>query len=74
MPVYTYVCGDCGEKFDLLIGVTLEKTDLKCTRCGSGKIKKILSSFSMGSSSNKSAASDSTCSTGMCSARSERRD
>lgn len=28
MPIYTYACKDCGEKFDLLIGVTSERVEL----------------------------------------------
>ena len=66
MPMYTYVCKDCGEKFDLLIGVTSEKTELKCKKCDSGNISKVLSSFSVGNSSGKLDSSGSSCSTGIC--------
>ena len=30
MPIYNYVCKECGENFDLLIGITSEKVKLKC--------------------------------------------
>jgi len=33
-PIYSYVCKDCNAEFDLLIGVTSEKTKEKCERCG----------------------------------------
>lgn len=66
MPVYTYVCKDCGEKFDLLIGVTSEKVELKCKKCGSKNIQKILSEFSVGNSDGKSSSSGSSCPTGTC--------
>ena len=66
MPIYTYVCKDCGEKFDLLIGVTSEKTELKCKKCNSRKIDKILSSFSVGSSKGKPSSSGPSCPTGTC--------
>ncbi|MCK5306821.1 MAG: zinc ribbon domain-containing protein [Candidatus Omnitrophica bacterium] len=62
MPVYTYICEDCGEKFDLLIGMTSEKVELKCSKCGSKKIKKTFSSFSVKSSSS----SGPSCPTGAC--------
>ena len=62
MPVYTYICEDCGEKFDLLIGMTSEKTELKCSKCGSKKMKKTFSSFSVKSSNS----SGSSCPTGTC--------
>ena len=64
MPIYTYICQDCGEKFDLLVGVTMEKEELKCKKCNSRKIQKTFSTFSMG----KSGFSDSgSCPTGTCS-------
>jgi len=66
MPVYTYICKDCGEKFDLLIGVTSEETELKCKKCNSRNIDKILSSFSVGNSGNKSSSSGPSCPTGTC--------
>ena len=67
MPVYTYVCKDCKEKFDLLVGMTSEKTKLKCKKCGSRNVEKTLASFSVGdSSSGKSKSSGPSCSSGTC--------
>lgn len=65
MPIYTYVCKDCGEKFDLLVGVTSEKLELKCKNCGSKKIEKTLGTFSVGNPGDKSSSSGS-CPTGTC--------
>jgi putative FmdB family regulatory protein len=69
MPVYTYVCNACGEKFDLLIGMTAEKTKLECKKCHSKNIKKVFSTFSIGSSNSKSSSSGSSCPTGTCPTR-----
>ena len=66
MPIYTYVCKACGEKFDLLIGVTSEKVELKCKKCGSKNIQNILSAFSVGNSDGKSSSSGPNCPTGTC--------
>ena len=66
MPIYTYVCKDCSEKFDLLIGVTSEETKLKCKKCDSSNIERVLSSFSVGNSGGKSGFSGSSCPTGTC--------
>jgi len=66
MPIYTYVCKDCGEKFDLLVGVTSKKTELKCNKCSSENIEKTLGSFSVGSSGGGANFSGSSCSTGTC--------
>lgn len=65
MPVYTYVCKDCGEKFDLLIGVTSEKPKFRCKKCKSENIKRVFSEFSVGSSKGKSSSGPS-CPTGTC--------
>ena len=66
MPIYTYICKNCGEKFDLLVGVTSEKVELKCKKCNSKKIEKTLGSFSVGHSGGKSGFSGSSCPTGTC--------
>lgn len=66
MPVYTYVCKDCGDKFDLLIGVTSEKTELKCKKCNGKNINRVLSSFSVGNPGSKRSSSGPSCPTGSC--------
>jgi len=66
MPIYSYVCKDCGEKFDLLVGVTTEKPKLKCKKCGSKNIKKSFGTFSMGESKDKGSFSGPSCPTGTC--------
>ena len=65
MPVFTYICKNCGNKFDLLIGVTAEKAELKCQKCGSKNIEKALASFGIGNPSSGSSSAPS-CSTGTC--------
>jgi putative FmdB family regulatory protein len=67
MPIYSYICKNCGEKFDLFIRSGGKGEKLVCKKCGSKNIQKTFSSFSMGSSSNKNSRSDSTCPTGACS-------
>ncbi len=64
MPIYSYVCKDCGNKFDLLVGVTAEREELKCKKCGSEKIDREISGFSVGKPS--SSGSDSSCPIGTC--------
>jgi len=66
MPVYTYVCKKCGEKFDLLIGVTSEKAEFKCKKCGSKNIEKTIGSFNVGGSGDRSGSSGPSCPTGTC--------
>ena len=66
MPIYTYICNECGEEFDLLVGVTAQQEELKCKKCNSKNIKKIFSTFSVSGGSGKSSGSDSSCPTGTC--------
>jgi len=60
MPIYSYQCEKCGHLFDLLEGITAEKVARKCPDCGSKKVQKKMSGFSVGSSAGLS------CSTGTC--------
>ena len=66
MPIYTYVCNECGEKFDLLLGVTNKQEAIKCKKCNSRNVKKTIGTFSVGKGSGKSENSDSSCPTGTC--------
>lgn len=66
MPIYTYTCKDCGAKFDLLIGVTSEREELKCKKCNSKDIEKTLGAFSVRNTDNKFDSSGSSCPTGTC--------
>jgi putative FmdB family regulatory protein len=47
MPIYEYNCEPCSYKFDLM--VTTHKAEVKCPLC-QGKVKKLMSSFSVGAS------------------------
>ena len=65
MPVYTYICKDCGEKFDLLIGVSSERPEIKCKKCSSKNIERLFSGFNVGGSKDTSSSGPS-CPTGTC--------
>ncbi|HID92992.1 MAG TPA: zinc ribbon domain-containing protein [bacterium (Candidatus Stahlbacteria)] len=64
MPIYSYKCEDCGAQFDLLIGVGRGNEELQCHKCGSKKLKRLLSSFGVrieGSSSDSLSCPTGTC-------------
>lgn len=44
MPIYEYVCGDCGHPFEALI---LGSERAECPECGSGDLEKQLSVFAV---------------------------
>lgn len=41
MPLFDYLCSDCGKRCELLVTTTGEKP--QCTACGSTKLEKLLS-------------------------------
>jgi len=40
MPLYEYLCQDCGEQSELLVG---SREQPECPRCGAPKLSKLLS-------------------------------
>jgi len=67
MPIYTYICQKCAHKFELLLGMTSQKPEVRCSKCGSKDVKKVFSPFSVGNPNNKSSGSSgSSCPTGTC--------
>jgi len=64
VPIYTYICKDCGEKFELLLGVGTADEEKKCKKCNSKNVEKTISSFNTVSKSSSS--SNQSCPTGTC--------
>ncbi len=44
MPIYEYICNECGERFSLLRGINA-KDDAQCPKCSSSQVRKVMSSF-----------------------------
>lgn len=67
MPIYSYICNDCKEKFDLFLQGSVENDKLVCIKCRGKNIQRIFSSFGIGSKSNfDSDNQQSNCPTGTC--------
>ncbi|MBN1869519.1 MAG: zinc ribbon domain-containing protein [Candidatus Omnitrophica bacterium] len=64
MPLFSYECQKCGHIFDLLIGMTMEKTKMECPKCQSTDIVKLISFPNI--SSKKTSPSGGSCPTGTC--------
>lgn len=66
MPIYEYVCEDCGEKYDKFVRSSLAKIELKCPKCGGTQAKKAFSVFGVRGAANQplsgAAASAASCS------------
>ena len=62
MPIYEYVCQDCGEKYEKLVRSSTAKVELICPKCGSQHAEKTFSVFGAIGKSSKSGTSASNLS------------
>jgi len=69
MPIFEFQCEECGEIFEeLVLGGNLE--GIKCKKCGSSRVKKVMSQVAFKSGGKFVASSGSGCSScsgGSCS-------
>ena len=57
MPIYEFICEECFEEFEKLVGFRQSEIDLNCPSCGSELIRKKISSFaSLGGGDRRSAS------------------
>ena len=59
MPIFEYCCEKCGEEFERL--VPRSDTKVHCEKCGSGEVKKKLSTFSASVRSSGGCPAASVC-------------
>ncbi len=45
MPIYEFVCGQCGRKFRKLVGMIAQPAPLQCPRCQSTELNRQISRF-----------------------------
>jgi|HubBroStandDraft_6_1064221.scaffolds.fasta_scaffold5920879_1 putative FmdB family regulatory protein len=65
MPIYEYICDDCGTKFEKL--VRRNQDAIACPSCGDSHLSTTLSTFAAHSSNGKTKAAEfPTCAGGMC--------
>jgi putative FmdB family regulatory protein len=57
MPIYEYICQECGERYDKFVRSRSAKIELECPSCGSGRGEKALSAFSSRSSGGAAVSS-----------------
>ena len=58
MPLYEFICRDCGAEFESLVLKASESAEVKCPACNSKKLEEKFSSFASVSSSGVSAAAN----------------
>lgn len=64
MPIFEYICKECGHHFEALVMSSRGRTRPECPACQSGKLQQQLSTFAVGPS--KSASSSSRPAAGPC--------
>ena len=70
MPLFEYVCVDCGTEFEKIVPTS--KTKVECAKCASAKVEKKLSVFAIAGPSSEPAFDGPGCGTcgadqpGMC--------
>ena len=68
MPIFEFVCVDCGKPFEALVFTTSKIGEVACPSCKSQNITKKISTFASRLSGGRSfsfgSASSSSCSTG----------
>ncbi len=52
MPIYEYVCRECGSRYEALRRMQDADRDLKCPQCQSEEVERLLSTFSAGGCSS----------------------
>jgi putative FmdB family regulatory protein len=66
MPIYEYVCNQCGTQFDALRSFKEADSTIECTRCHSHQTQRKLSTFFAHSGGKSIAGSDSHSCGGGC--------
>lgn len=64
MPIYEYVCDDCGQRYERI--VMSQKTKVTCPKCDSGKHTVQLSVFAAPSNGSKASGSSGSSGSGGC--------
>jgi putative FmdB family regulatory protein len=65
MPVYEYECGGCGQRFEKLVSLSQARETMKCPKCGSESVRKLMSVFAR-AGGQPEASECPTCPTGVC--------
>ncbi len=61
MPIYEYICQECGKKFEVLVGLN-SASKITCPGCRSERVKRLISSFGIGGGSNRVKGGSGSCS------------
>ncbi len=69
MPLYEYRCERCGATFEKLVPLAERDAGQRCPKCSSNRVKRLISTFSVGGRESASESTCPTCTTGTCTLR-----
>ena len=58
MPIFEYLCKDCGKRFEALVLAAKSAPKAQCPKCQSRKVEQQISVFAVAGASAKSGGSD----------------
>ena len=67
MPIFEYLCQDCGSKFEKLVRRTADAAELECPSCGQKHLRQELSTFAAHANGGTKSADMPVCPSGRCS-------
>ena len=67
MPIFEYLCEDCGTKFEKLVRRSSDVPELVCPSCGKQHLKQELSTFAAHANGGSKPADIPMCPGGRCS-------
>jgi putative FmdB family regulatory protein len=67
MPIYEYLCQDCGSKFEKLVRRSGDASELECPSCGQKHLRQELSTFAAHANGGTKSADMPVCPSGRCS-------
>jgi putative FmdB family regulatory protein len=61
MPIYEYLCEECGTKFEKLVRRAADASELQCPSCGRKRLKQEYSTFAAHANGAGKSADPPTC-------------
>lgn len=66
MPIFEYLCEDCGNKFEKLVRNAPDAPELACPSCGQSRLKQEFSTFAPRAGGSHAASPEPPCANGGC--------
>lgn len=61
MPIFEYVCAECGHRFEKLVRSMSREGEIRCPECGCESVHKAISVFGLGGGSSGSLGAGASC-------------